>query len=72
MAGVTNVENSSVSDNTRLVKSMALTWKLASANENWDSIASGIWSNDISDLNRVIAQKVVENHLTNLALLYLG
>lgn len=71
MARVTNVENCSVGDNTRLVKSMTLAWELASANKDWDSIASGIRSNNISDLNRVIAQEVVENHLTNLALLSL-
>ena len=50
---------------------MTLAWELASANKDWDSIASGIRSNNISDLNRVIAQEVVENHLTNLALLSL-
>ena len=71
VARVTNVENCSVGDNTRLVKSMTLAWELASANKDWDSIASGIRSNNISDLNRVIAQEVVENHLTNLALLSL-
>ena len=71
VAGVTNVENSSVSNNSRLVKSMTLTWEFASADEDWDSVTPGIWSNDIPNLNRIIAKEVVKNHLTNLALLIL-
>ena len=65
MTWATNIQNSSISFNTRLMESMPLSWELATSDKNWDSVPTSIWANDITDFNGIVTEKIMEHHFTD-------